>query len=70
MKTTGEKIKISELEEGLIIWEYNPTEEYDYEILGITGCTLDKKYYDMYCLGIYGNSHDYLLVKEGNEENE
>lgn len=64
MKTIGEKIKISELEEGLIIWEYAPTEEYDYEILGITGVTLDEKYNDMYCVKIVGNVHDYLLIKE------
>ena len=52
-----EKIKISELPEGCIIWN-------GYNILGITKATLPAKYYDCYCTKIRGNDLDYNLVKE------
>lgn len=52
-----EKIKISELPEGCIIWN-------DYNILGITKATLPEKYYDCYCTKTIGNEFDYNLVKE------
>lgn len=48
------KIKISELPKGMIIWKGN-------EILGITGATLPKKYYDCYCQKLRGNGLDYEL---------
>lgn len=51
------KIKISELPEGMIIWNGN-------NILGITKATLEEKYYDYYCKKIIGNDLDYELVKE------
>ena len=55
-----EKIKISDLPCGLIIWGKNT-------ILGITKATLPEKYYDMYCVKVDGNKFDYELVGEDNE---
>ena len=50
-------IKIKDLPLGCIIW-------YSGEIIGITGCTLPGKYYDLNCKKIPGNSFDYELVEE------
>lgn len=56
------KIKISELPAGMIIWRKNT-------ILGITKATLPLKYYDYYCTKIIGNHLDYAIVeKVGNNE--
>lgn len=52
-----EKIKISELPEGCIIWN-------GYNILGITKATLPEKYYDCYCTKTVGNEFNFNLVKE------
>lgn len=52
-----EKIKISELPEGCVIWK-------GYNILGITKATLPEKYYDCYCTRTIGNEVDFDLVKE------
>lgn len=51
------KIKISELPEGMIIWENG-------NILGITKATLPDEYYDYYCIKTPGNDFDYELVVE------
>jgi len=51
------EIKISELPVGMIIW-------YKSIILGITGATLPKKYYERYCIKVNGNDLDYDLVGE------
>lgn len=56
------KIKISELPEGMIIWKKST-------ILGITKATLPLKYYDYYCTKIIGNDFDYKIIKE-QQENE
>ena len=53
----NEKIKISDLPEGMVIWYKN-------SILGITKATLPQKYYDDYCYKVYGNDVDYELIKE------
>lgn len=53
------KLKISELPVGMIIWRKNT-------ILGITKATLPLKYYDCYCTKIIGNYLDYEIV-EGDE---
>ena len=57
-------IKIRNLSGGCIIWDGNC-------ILGITDVTLPERYYDCYCTKIHGNSFDYEIVKEDddNEEN-
>ncbi len=52
-----EKIKISELPKGCVIWN-------GYNILGITKATLPQKYYDYYCTKVAGNKVDFELVKE------
>lgn len=55
VKIIEEHKKISELPKSMIIWKGN-------EILGITGATLSKKYYDYYCIKIFGgNDLDYEL---------
>lgn len=51
------KIKISELPEGMIIWKKST-------ILGITKATLPLKYYDYYCTKIIGNYLDYEIVEK------
>ena len=51
------KIKISELPEGMIIWKKST-------ILGITKATLPPKYYDYYCTKIIGNYLDYEIVEK------
>lgn len=51
------KIKISELPEGMIIWKKST-------ILGITKATLPLKYYDYYCTKIIGNYFDYKIVEK------
>ena len=62
IKTIGNKIKIRNLENGKIIWKYKPNEEN--EILGITGATLEEKYYEKYCKKIVGNDFDYLIMED------
>lgn len=52
-----EIIKISELPKGMIIWNRS-------NILGITGATLPKKYYENYCVKIRGNILDFDLIEE------
>lgn len=52
------KIKISELPAGMIIWTKKGT------ILGITKATLPLKYYDCYCIKIIGNHLDYAIVEK------
>lgn len=52
------KIKISELPEGMIIWTKKRT------ILGITKATLPLKYYDYYCTKIIGNYYDYEILEK------
>ena len=52
------KIKISELPEGMIIWTKKRT------ILGITKMTLPLKYYDYYCTKVIGNHLDYEIVEK------
>lgn len=52
------KIKISELPEGMIIWTKKRT------ILGITKATLPLKYYDYYCTKVIGNHLDYEIVEK------
>lgn len=52
-----EKIKISELPEGCVIWN-------GYNILGITKYTLPDKYYECYCTKTKGNEVDFDLIKE------
>lgn len=51
------KIKISELPEGMIIWRKRT-------ILGITKATLPLQYYDYYCTKIIGNYLDYEIVEK------
>lgn len=51
------KIKISELPVGMIIWKKGT-------ILGITKATLPLKYYDCYCTKIIGNYLDYEIVEK------
>lgn len=51
------KYKISDLPEGMIIW-------YKGNILGITKCTLPKKYDDYYCTKIIGNDLDWELTSK------
>lgn len=51
-------LKIKELEDGMIIWKGND------EIVGITGATLPKEYYEMYCKKVEGNRFDYQLVEK------
>lgn len=51
------KIKISELPIGMIIWKKG-------NILGITRATLPEKYYDYYCTKILGNDFDYEIVEK------
>ena len=41
-------LKIKELPVGMIIWNKS-------NILGITGATLPKQYYEYYCTKIFGN---------------
>lgn len=48
-------MKISNLPNGMIIW-------YKGNILGITGATLPKKYYEYSCKKIVGNYFDYELI--------
>ena len=55
------KIKISELPSGMIIWKYG-------EILGITGATLPEQYYEDYCVKIEGNYFDYLLIESKGDD--
>lgn len=52
-----DKIKISELPVGMVIWKGN-------EILGVTQFTLPIKYYDFYCKKINGNPKDYEIIEE------
>lgn len=49
-------IKINEIEEGMIIWNNKC------EILGITGVTLPKEYYEQYAIKIEGNDFDYMIL--------
>ena len=51
-----EKIKISDLPAGRIVWYKN-------NILGITKSALPEKYYDNYCTKVYGNDFDFELMK-------
>lgn len=52
------KYKISELPTGMIIWKKST-------ILGITGATLPKEYYQYECTKVPGNNeYDYELVEE------
>ena len=52
------KIKISELPVGMIIWKKGT-------ILGITKATLPLKYYDYYCTKVIGNNYlDYEIVEK------
>lgn len=53
------KIKISELPAGMIIWRKST-------ILGITKATLPLKYYNCYCIKIIGNDFDYKIVESDN----
>lgn len=55
------KIKISELPEGMIIWR-------KCIILGITKATLPLKYYDYYCTKVIGNYLDYEIVEKESDE--
>lgn len=55
------KIKISELPEGMIIWR-------KHIILGITKATLPLKYYDYYCTKVIGNYLDYEIVEKESDE--
>lgn len=66
MKTTGEKIKIKDLEEGMIIWSPTPD---GYDILGISKCSIPKRYEENYCIKVVGNRFDYLLLLERGEPN-
>ena len=50
-------IKISNLPEGMIIWN-------GYNILGITKRTLPQKYYNKYCRKVLGSDLDFYLIKE------
>lgn len=50
-------IKISDLEMGKIIWDGD-------NILGVTGLTLPKDYYDYDCIPIPGNSVDYQIIRK------
>ena len=51
------KYKISELPEGMIIWNKGT-------IVGITRATLPNEYYSCYCTKTIGNEFDYELVEE------
>lgn len=51
------KIKISELPKGMIIWKKST-------ILGITRATLPVEYYSCYCTKIIDNEFDYELIEE------
>ncbi len=53
----NEKIRVSDLPEGMIIWKKST-------ILGITKSTLPEKYYDYYCRKISGNYYDFELIME------
>ena len=55
------KIKISELPVGMIIWKKDT-------IFGITKATLPLKYYDCYCTKIIGNYLDYEIVEKVESE--
>jgi hypothetical protein len=54
------KIKIKDIPNGSIVWK-------GYTILGIKGSTLDKKYYDKFCIKERGNFLDYSLVEKVKE---
>ena len=56
------KIKIKDIPNGSIVWK-------GYTILGIKGSTLDKKYYDKFCIKERGNFLDYSLVEKVEEWN-
>lgn len=51
-------IKIKDLPTGCIIWR-------GYTILGITGATLPKEFYEKECVEVIGNENDYELIKGG-----
>lgn len=53
----NEKIRVSDLPEGMIIWKKST-------ILGITKSTLPEEYYDYYCRKISGNYYDFELIME------
>lgn len=55
-----EKIKISDLPVGMIIWKKS-------NILGITQATLPSEYYNYYCAKIIGNDLDYELAEKAND---
>ena len=55
------KIKISELPAGMIIWRKST-------ILGITKATLPLKYYDCYCTKIISNYLDYEIVEKAESD--
>lgn len=53
----NEKIRVSDLPEGMIIWKKST-------ILGITKSTLPEEYYGYYCRKISGNYYDFELIME------
>lgn len=53
----NEKIRVSDLPEGMIIWKKST-------ILGITKSTLPEEYYGYYCRKISGNCYDFELIME------
>ena len=57
------KIKISELLEGMIIWTKKKR-----TILGITKMTLPLKYYDYYCTKVISNHLDYEIAEKVSDE--
>jgi hypothetical protein len=49
-------MKVKDLENGVIVWSKN-------NILGIKGCTLNKKYDEYECIKVPGNPLDYELIE-------